>query len=111
MPFIVKFGSKQYTVEPGQKFVVDRLNGKDEGEEFDLDVIHSYGDTLSKNVKATVLAHQKGKKIRVVKYKSKSNYHKQYGYRHYETIIQVASTPSIILSKEKVDVDEKIEVS
>ena len=106
MPYIIKFASKQYTVIPGQKFVVDRLNKTEVGQEIDLDVLHSYGEETNSTLKATIIAHQKGKKLRIVKYKAKSNYHKQSGYRHYETIVQVGGIPSVGLSKEELTVDE-----
>jgi large subunit ribosomal protein L21 len=89
MPFIIKSGSRQYTVKAGQKFIVDRLKA-DVDTIVELPVIYAYGEVSpTKTVKAKVLAHQKGIKIRVVKYKSKSNYHKQNGYRHYETTLEI----------------------
>ena len=89
MPFVVEFGSKQYTVIPGQKFVVDRMDQYQVDQVLDTVAIYSYGDEAGKKVNIKVVAHQKGKKIRVVKYKAKSNYHRQYGYRHFETILEV----------------------
>ena len=89
MPFVIQSGSKQYTVTPGQKFVVDRLKN-DLGEVIDLPLVYSYGTTKgATSVQAKIVLHQKGKKIRVVKYKNKNNYHKQSGYRHYETILEI----------------------
>ena len=110
MPFVIQSGSKQYTVTPGQKFVVDRLKN-DLGEVVELPLVYSYGTTKgATSVQAKVLLHQKGKKIRVVKYKNKNNYHKQSGYRHYETILEilgdsVAAIPPVKVKAEKVEKD------
>ena len=94
MPFVIESGSKQYIVEYGQKIIVDRLTAN-EGEELEFKVLFCFGDSESiKTVKVLVLTHQKGEKIRVVKFKNKSNYHRQYGYRHHETILQIQSSES-----------------
>lgn len=91
MPFIVQSGSKQYTVTNGQKFVVDRLQNEVD-EIINLDLVFAYGENLgAKKITAKVVEHKKGKKLRIVKYKAKSNYHRQYGYRHYETVLELVS--------------------
>ena len=96
MPFVIQSGSKQYTVTPGQKFVVDRLKN-DLGEVIDLPLVYSYGTTKgATSVQAKIVLHQKGKKIRVVKYKNKNNYHKQSGYRHYETILEILGNEEVM---------------
>ena len=89
MPLVVKSGSRQYIVNYGQKIIVNKLEVK-ENDTLDLDVLYSFGDDKSvKKVTAKVIKHQKGVKIRVVKYKSKSNYHKQYGPRQSETVLEI----------------------
>lgn len=91
MSLVVQSGSRQYIVKPGQQFVVDRLTAE-EGSVVDLNLVYSFGTSSgAKNVQAKVVKHQKGAKIRVVKFKSKSNYHRQYGYRHYETVLEILS--------------------
>lgn len=107
MPFVVKSGSKQFIVSSGSTLVVDRINNKEIGDNVELDLVYAYGESLkSDKVEAKVIAHQKGKKIRVVKYKSKSNYHRQYGYRHYETVLQI-TTPTAIVEKTAEKVAKK----
>lgn len=92
MTFVVEIGSKQYLVEKGQKFIVDRLDAK-EGSKIDLDLIYSFGeDAESSAVAAEVIMHQRGPKLRVTKYKPKSNYHRQYGPRQEETVLQITGT-------------------
>jgi large subunit ribosomal protein L21 len=89
MSIVIQSGSKQYIVDYGQKLFVDRLDAK-ENENVNLTVVYSFGDTKSlATVTAKVIKHDKDPKIRVVKYKSKSNYHRQYGYRHYNTLIEI----------------------
>jgi large subunit ribosomal protein L21 len=88
MPIVIQSGNKQYIVEPGQKILVDRLPAP-ENSEVELEVVYSYGNQTVQNLKAKVLAHCKGKKIRVVKYKPKSNYHRQYGFRPHQTLLEI----------------------
>jgi len=89
MPFVIQSGSKQYVVNYGQQVILDKLDVS-EGELVNLDLVFAFGpesgvDTLQ----ARVVKHQKGPKIRVVKYKAKSNYHKQYGFRLWQTIVEI----------------------
>jgi large subunit ribosomal protein L21 len=87
MSFVTQFGSKQYIVKEGQKFAVDRLS-MEEGSIFDLPVLYDIsGSSLRPKVK--VVAHVKGKKLRIVKFKSKNKYHKVNGFRPSLTILEV----------------------
>jgi large subunit ribosomal protein L21 len=91
MSFIIQSGSKQFIVNPGQEVIVDRLP-QEEGSQIELDLVLAFGDDVkAKKVTGTIKRHQKGKKIRVVKYKSKSNYHKVSGHRDYQTVIEINS--------------------
>ena len=91
MPFVVQSGSKQYIVNYGQRIIIDRLKNVAEGELVYLDLVFSFQekDSNTKKLKAKVIKHQKGPKIRVVKYKAKSNYHRQYGFRPEQTVIEI----------------------
>ena len=89
MSLVVQSGSKQYVVNYGQTFIVDRLVA-DEGSVVDLDLVYAFGDDSKvTKVQAKVVKHQKGEKIYVVKYKSKSNYHRRTGFRANETILEL----------------------
>ncbi len=100
MPYIIQSGSKQYTVTKGQTIVVDNL-AKVDGDIVDLDVVYSYGEEKKQDkIQAKVVSTQKGTKIRVVKYKPKSNYHRQYGYRHTETVLEILETAEVKPKKE-----------
>jgi large subunit ribosomal protein L21 len=91
MSLVVISGSKQYIVNKGQQFIVDRLDAS-EGSEVELPVAISFDAGVINSggvAKAKVIKHLKGEKIRVVKYKSKSNYHKQSGFRAYQTMLEI----------------------
>lgn len=87
MSFVITSGSKQYLVKSGQRVIVDRLDAPVDSV-VELPVSYS-SNPSTKTIKAVVVAHQKGTKIRVVKYRAKSNYHRQYGYRHFETVLKI----------------------
>jgi large subunit ribosomal protein L21 len=72
---IIRLGGKQYRVREGETLVVDRIK-KDEGETFSPDVL--LGDA---KVTAKVLAHERGPKIRIGKYKRRTGYKRHNGFR------------------------------
>src|SRR4051812_2151399 len=93
---IVKTGGKQYRVEKGQTFLVERLTA-DEGATVALqpllyrsdDSIFE-GDALGKvSVQATVLGHERGPKLTVFKFKPKRGYKRKTGHRQELTRLQV----------------------
>ena len=69
MQAIVKIGSSQYIVEPGQEFLADR--GK-------IDAV-LFPDGAKVSIKD--LGEVMGRKIRMVKYKAKSRYRKVRGFK------------------------------
>ena len=93
---IVKTGGKQYRVEQGQSLLIERLPD-DEGASVALqpllyvdgaDVVD--GDDLAKvKVQAKVLAHERGPKLRIVKFKPKRGYKRRTGHRQELTQIEV----------------------
>ncbi|MGP0053054.1 MAG: 50S ribosomal protein L21, partial [Solirubrobacteraceae bacterium] len=95
---IVKTGGKQYRVAEGQWLLVERL-AAEAGTIVDLqtllvvdgaDVID--GDGLAgANVQAEVLNHERGPKLRVVKFKPKRGYKRRNGHRQELTRIQITS--------------------
>ena len=85
---IVKTGGKQYRVEEGQTLLVERL--PDEAGAtvalqpvlFRSDEAVFDADGLAKvKVSAKVLGHERGKKLRVVKFKPKRGYKRRTGHR------------------------------
>ncbi len=94
---IVKTGGKQYRVSPDQWLLVERLPVP-EGEEFELPALLFVdgeelidGDALSGvTVRARVLAHERGPKLRIVKFKPKRGYKRRTGHRQELTRIEIA---------------------
>ncbi len=93
---IVKTGGKQYRVEQGQTLLVERLP-EDDGTNVALQpLLYVDGDTvldgddLSKvTVSARVVGHERGPKLRVVKFKPKRGYKRRNGHRQALTRIEV----------------------
>jgi large subunit ribosomal protein L21 len=95
---IVKTGGKQYRVEQGQSLLVERLPVEDGGK-FKLepllyvdgaDVVDG-ADIGKVTVEARVLAHERGPKLRIVKFKPKRGYRRRNGHRQELTRIEVTS--------------------
>jgi large subunit ribosomal protein L21 len=93
---IVKTGGKQYRVEQGQTLLVERLPVGD-GDSVALqpllfvdgsDVVD--GEDLSGvSVAARVVAHERGPKLRIVKFKPKRGYKRRTGHRQNLTRIEI----------------------
>jgi large subunit ribosomal protein L21 len=74
---IIKLGGKQYRVRDGETLVVDRV-GVDEGKTLTPDVLLGDGGVT---VTATVVAHERGPKIRIGKYRRRTGYKRHNGFR------------------------------
>ncbi len=94
---IVKTGGKQYRVERGQTLLVERLP-VGEGESCSLEpLLYVDGDQVidrgqsgpEVRVEARVLAHERGPKLRVVKFKPKRGYKRRTGHRQELTRIEI----------------------
>src|SRR5277367_1275658 len=93
---IVKTGGKQYRVERGQRLLVERLPAA-EGADVTLEpMLYRSEETVFdkaglKNVKVTakVVAHVRGEKLRVFKFKPKRGYKRRTGHRQDLTQIEV----------------------
>lgn len=95
---IVKTGGKQYRVQEGQNLLIERLPVPD-GESVSLtpllyvngeDVVD--GDDISRvNVAAKVLGHERGPKLRVVKFRPKRGYKRRNGHRQNLTRIEISN--------------------
>jgi large subunit ribosomal protein L21 len=102
---IVKTGGKQYRVERGQRLLVERL-AAEEGADVALEPILYRSEEavfdkagLEKvKVTAKVLAHVRGEKLRVFKFKPKRGYRRRTGHRQSLTEIEVTQ---IALSRAK----------
>lgn len=95
---IVKTGGKQYRVEQGLTLLVERLPVAD-GESVALQPLLYVdgssvfdGEDLARvSVEARVVAHERGPKLRIVKFKPKRGYKRRTGHRQNLTRIEVTS--------------------
>jgi large subunit ribosomal protein L21 len=95
---VVKTGGKQYRVSAGEKLRIERL-AADVGQEIVLDqvLLVADGDALKMGaplvsgakVKAKVLKHGRGEKIRIFKLNRRKHYRKAQGHRQNYTEIEI----------------------
>jgi large subunit ribosomal protein L21 len=99
---IVKTGGKQYRVAEGDVIEVEKIVGAP-GDEVSLSaVLLVDGERLVTGaaqlagvaVTAEVVAHTKGPKIRIHKFKNKTGYHKRQGHRQPLTQVKVTGISS-----------------
>ncbi|CAN5131661.1 50S ribosomal protein L21 [soil metagenome] len=97
MPYaIVKTGGKQYRVEEGQILLVERLKD-DAGATVALqpllyaadDAVFDADGLKTVSVKAKVVAHERGEKLRVFKFKPKRGYKRTTGHRQELTRLEI----------------------
>jgi large subunit ribosomal protein L21 len=81
---IIRLGNKQHRVRDGETLVVDRVRGE-EGSTFEPDVLLGEG-----KVTATVIAHERGPKIRIGKYRRRTGYKRHNGHRSATSRVQIA---------------------
>ncbi len=95
---IIETGGKQYRVQEGDSFYVEKLNvAEGDTVEFDKVLALSKDGQLSvgtpfvadAKVSATVVENGKGPKIIVFKYKSKKDYRKKQGHRQPYTKVKI----------------------
>ncbi len=94
---VIKTGGKQYSVREGETLLVERLRD-DVGATVELSPLLVAGDGdpvfdrdgLAKvAVRAEVVGHERGKKIRVFKFKPKRGYKRTAGHRQELTRIRI----------------------
>ncbi|HHW31941.1 MAG TPA: 50S ribosomal protein L21 [Clostridiaceae bacterium] len=95
---IIETGGKQYKVHEGDVVFVEKL-AVEEGSNYTFDKVLAvskegevnFGKPFVSNasVDAKVLAHGKGEKIIVYKYKPKKNYRRKTGHRQLYTKVQI----------------------
>ena len=91
---VIKTGGKQYRVEEGQTLLVERLPD-DVGATVKLSTLLLAGDGdakfdgLGDVVSAEIVAHERGPKLRVFKFKPKRGYRRRTGHRQELTRIRI----------------------
>jgi len=87
---VIRTGNKQYRVEPGFEFLVEKLNDAEPGKTIEISdvLLYSDGEGLSvgtPQVPVTVhckcVAHEKGPKLKTVKYRRRKNSRRTHGHR------------------------------
>ena len=94
---IIKTGGKQYCVEEGKVITIEKLDVEAGAEVAFAEVLLLSGDSLKigqptvagAKVTGKVLEQGKGAKIRIFKYKAKSNYRRRQGHRQPFTKVQI----------------------
>ncbi len=95
---IVKTGGKQYRVEQGESLLVERLP-VEEGASVVLEPLLYVDDSTlldgrdaaKVKIEARVVGHERGPKLRVVKFKPKRGYKRRTGHRQELTRLEVRS--------------------
>ncbi len=83
---IIRLGGKQYRVREGETLVVDRLS-TDEGKSFSPDVLLGASGVT---VTAKVLAHERGPKILIGKYRRRTGYKRHTGFRAATSRVEIS---------------------
>lgn len=96
---IVESGGKQYRVEPGAVLALERLPG-DVGSRIELDHVLLVADgervqvgkplVAGARVVSTIVAHDRGAKIDVFKFKKRKKYRRKTGHRQELTRVRIA---------------------
>ena len=93
---VVRTGGKQYRVAPGDKIVVEKLDGE-AGDSITLGEVLLAGDgsdlqdTAGLTVAAEIIAQAKGEKVTVFKKRRRHNYRRKKGHRQQHTILKIVS--------------------
>ncbi len=95
---VIKTGGKQYKVAVGSKIKVEKLDAKEndkfvfsevlmKGEDENVEIGAPFVEGAS--VEAKVIAHGKGDKIHIWKYKAKKRYQRRVGHRQMFTEVEI----------------------
>src|SRR5438270_483850 len=93
---VVRTGGKQYRVAPGDKIVVEKLDGN-AGDRVTLGDVLLAGDggslksTSGLTVAAEIVAQAKGDKVTVFKKRRRHNYRRKKGHRQQHTILKIVA--------------------
>jgi len=95
---VIQTGGKQYRVSEGDVLRVEKLN-TEEGASVDLDKVLMVGEGESvtvgqpyvdgSKVTATVKAHGRGKKVKIIKFKRRKHHMKRQGHRQSYTELEI----------------------
>src|SRR4051795_3053314 len=101
---VVRTGGKQYRVAPGDKIVVEKLDGA-AGDQITLGEVLLAGEssnlksTKGLNVAAEIVAQAKGEKVTVFKKRRRHNYRRKKGHRQQHTILRIVQIGDVKAEK------------
>ncbi len=97
---VIVTGGKQYRVTKGETLKVEKIVAE-EGAEIELDkvLMIADGDQLNigtpeldkSSVKAKVISHGRGKKVKIIKFRRRKHHRKQMGHRQSYTEIEITA--------------------
>src|SRR3954449_7176593 len=102
---VIRVGGKQHKVRDGETLVVDRLR-TDVGGTFEPDILLGDGT----KVVVTVLAHERGPKIRIGKYRRRTGYKRHNGFRAATSRIEITIGAGKTRAKPEEKAPEPVEV-
>ncbi len=95
---VIESGGKQHRVEPGELLSVEKLNAA-EGDTFEFDRVMLVGEAgdikigtpyvPGGKVTAEIVAHGRGKKITIIKFRRRKHYRRQAGHRQAFTQVRI----------------------
>lgn len=95
---VIKTGGKQYKVAAGESLTIETLDAEvGSTVSFEEVLLVSNGEQVTVGaplvkggvVKAEVVAHGRGEKIRIVKHRRRKHYHKEQGHRQNFTQVKI----------------------
>ena len=97
---VIKTGGKQYRVTEGQYFHVEKLDAE-EGASINFNEVLLVGEGENIQVgsptiegavvTAKVLVQERGKKVKIIKFRRRKHHRKQMGHRQYLTKVEIVS--------------------
>ena len=97
MQAVIQDRGRQYIVNDGDELVVDFMADAEPGSEIIFDRVLSLEDTFGTplvegaKVAAKIVAHERGKKIYVCKFRRRKDYRRRQGHRQNHTRIAITS--------------------
>jgi large subunit ribosomal protein L21 len=95
---IIKTGGKQYRVAQGETLLIERLPDAEGATVALTPLLYVDGDAVvdgdelsTVSVTARIVSHERGPKLRIVKFKPKRGYKRRTGHRQELTRIEIAS--------------------
>ena len=113
---VVRTGGKQYRVHPGDKIVVEKLDGN-AGDKVTLGDVLLAGDggnlksTSGLTVAAEIIAQAKGEKVTVFKKRRRHNYRRKKGHRQLHTILRIVAIGDVKAEKPAKKAEPKVEAA